>query len=367
MRFSTQREVILDPLQKIVGVVERRQTKPILGHVLVDTIPQGLRFTATDLEIELDVEVEVEETEEGRVTVPARKFYDIVKALPSDAAVQFAVEGQKALIRSGRGRFSLATLPPEDFPRLTGEARQVAFDLRLSGLMDLLRHTAFAMAQQDVRYYLNGLLLEISDGILRTVATDGHRLALYELEGTVEVEGNHQVILPRKGVQELMRFEGQEDTTVSVGLAGNHVFVQFPRAHFVSKLIDGRYPGYDRVIPGDVDKLLVVDRDALRQSLLRTSILSNEKYRGVRLVMNSSVLSLKADNPEHEEAEEEIEAEFDGGEPLEIGFNVNYLLDVLAVLEGDQVRVSLKDGNSSALIQSGASGKGRYVVMPMRL
>jgi len=366
MRIATHREILLEPLQKIVGAVERRQTKPILGNVLIQTGGGTTELTATDLEIELVAELAVDVGEEGAVTVPARKLLDICKALPNGAQLSMETEGDQLRLRSGRSRFTLSTLPASDFPELKEPESVVEFEIGLDQLKTLLRHTAFAMAQQDVRYYLNGLLLEITDGKLKTVATDGHRLALYELPGHLQIEGAHQVIIPRKGVLELLRLDHDGEVKVTIGLGSNHVFVNLPRLRFTSKLIDGRYPSYDRVIPKEAERFLRVNKEDFRQALLRTSILSNEKYRGVRLTIHTGALTLEADNPEHEQAEEEIEASYEGG-PLEIGFNVNYLLDIVSVLEGDELQIALKDSNASALVSSTESEAGQYVVMPMRL
>lgn len=366
MRISAHRETLLEPLQKIAGAVERRQTKPILSNVLIQVAEDTAQLRATDLEIELVAEVAVEVAEEGAVTVPARKLLDICKALPNNAQLVMETDGDKLRLRSGRSRFTLSTLPVADFPELKENASLVEFEIGLEQLKTLLRHTAFAMAQQDVRYYLNGLLMEIDDGTVKTVATDGHRLALYQLPGRLDVNGTHQVIVPRKGVLELLRLGGDEASKVGIELGANHVFMSLPRLRFTSKLIDGRYPSYDRVIPKEGDSFLRIDKEDFRQALLRTSILSNEKYRGVRLAITPSSLTLQADNPEHEQAEEEIEASYEG-KPMEIGFNVNYLLDIVSVLQGEEIQIALKDSNASALVTSTESEAGQYVVMPMRL
>ncbi len=366
MKLTLQREDLLKPLSQIIGVVERRQTLPVLGNVLFETGPGGLRLTATDLEVELVAECPLEGLDEAATTLPARKLHEICRALPEGSEVRIEVEGDRATVRSGRSRFTLATLPAEDFPRVEAFESADTFSLPAHALRELIERTHFAMAHQDVRYYLNGLLLEIRPDRLVAVATDGHRLALAEtpLEGSAEEVV--QVIVPRKGIQELLRLLDAGEQLVEVQLARNHIRVTAEGLQLTSKLIDGRFPDYRRVIPRDNDKILVADRAALRQSLGRTSILSNEKYRGIRLTLAPGSLKIQAHNPEQEEAEEELSVDFKG-ESLDIGFNVTYLIDALDAIEGEKVRIDLSDPNSSCLIRDAAGESGEYVVMPMRL
>jgi DNA polymerase-3 subunit beta len=366
MRFSTQRETLLKPLQKVIGAVERRQTKPILGNVLLKAEPGGLTVTATDLELELVAQMALEAEEGGATTVPARKLFDICRALPEAAMLEFYTQGERATVRSSRSRFSLAGLPAEGFPAVEGLPVKHSLDLEQGELKTLLEHTAFAMAQQDVRYYLNGLLLELTQEGIKAVATDGHRLALYEIPKTLAAVMEQQVIVPRKGVLELQRLLEHEPAAVALRLSPNHIQVSLPGLRFTSKLIDGRFPDYNRVIPQGGDKLMEVNTDLFRQALTRTAILSNEKYRGIRVSLEGERMQLQAHNPEQEEAEEVIEVSYEGP-PVEIGFNVNYLLDVLSVVDGDRVELRLKDSNSSVLITAPNVPQARYVVMPMRL
>ncbi len=364
MKFTSERERILEPLQAVIGVVERRQTMPILANVLLSAKNGRLAVTATDLEVELVAGGEVAVQQAGDVTVPGRKLLDIIRALPDKVSVTFAIEGEKAVVRAGKSRFTLTTLPAAEFPAVEEINPQLSFQVDQPALKRLIDKTHFSMAQQDVRYYLNGMLLESDGKMLRTVATDGHRLALCEME-LVTKSGQHQVIVPRKGVLELQRLIGNEGT-VSVEVGSNHIRVTIGDIRFTSKLVDGRFPEYGRVIPASPPRIVKADREALRRALQRTSILANEKYRGIRLALKQNMVLLTAHNPEQEEAEEEVEVVYQG-EEFEVGFNVNYLLDALAAVDGAEVEVGLTDANSSCLVRAPGGGQGRYVVMPMRL
>ncbi len=366
MNFRIQREQLLNPLQQIIGAVEKRQTMPALSNVLLNADEQSLKLTATDLEIELRASVDMFIDEPGDITVPARKLLDICKALPDEANIEFSVDGEKALIRSGRSRFTLVTLPAADFPSLDTIESQFSFEVSQKTLRDLINKTAFAMAQQDVRYYLNGLLFEVSARKIRTVATDGHRLAFAEKDIDNDINDIRQVILPRKGVLELQRLLSDSDDPVKLVLANNHMQVEVGNTRFTSKLIDGRFPDYHRVIPETTDRLLTAEREALKQALIRVSILSNEKYRGIRLILLDNLLKLEAHNPDQEEADIEIEVDYSGDE-IEIGFNVNYILDVLNSSDNDTVQSSLRDSNSSCLLTFPDQPDYKYVIMPMRL
>jgi DNA polymerase III subunit beta len=355
----------LTPLQAVIGVVERRQTMPILANVLLAVRDGKLSITATDLEVELVAASEVTVQQAGDITVPGRKFLDILRALPSDVSVSLSAEGDKVVIKAGRSRFSLSTLPAGDFPVIEDINAQQKVRVPRKELRRLLDKTHFSMAQQDVRYYLNGMLMEIDGKSLRAVATDGHRLAICETELPAKAGSSQQVIVPRKGVLELQRILDDEGD-VDVAIGTNHVRAQIGDIRFTSKLIDGRFPEYGRVIPPSPPHAVKADRDVLRQALQRTAILSNEKYRGIRITLRSNVITVQAHNPEQEEAEEEIEVTYAGAD-LEVGFNVNYLLDALSAIDGAEVEVGLTDSNSSCLIRSPGSSAARYVVMPMRL
>ncbi len=367
MHFTIQREALLKPLQLVAGVVERRQTLPVLSNVLLVVQGQQLSLTGTDLEVELVGRVQLEEpAEPGEITVPARKLMDICKSLPSDVLIDIKLDEQKLLVKAGRSRFTLSTLPANDFPTVEEGPGSLTCNLEQSKLRRLIERTSFAMAQQDVRYYLNGMLLEVSRNTLRAVSTDGHRLALCSMSAPIEQDDRHQVIVPRKGILELARLLTEPEGMVSIVLGQHHIRATTGEFTFTSKLVDGKLPDYERVLPKGGDKLVIGDRQALREAFSRTAILSNEKYRGIRLLLAAGQLKIQANNPEQEEAEEEISVDYDGSS-LEIGFNVSYLLDVLGVMTTEQVRLILSDSNSSALLQEAGNDDSSYVVMPMRL
>ena len=366
MKFQIQREDLLTPLQKIIGAVEKRQTMPALSNILIKADSNTISLTATDLEIELVTTLALVADEAGETTLPARKLLDICKALPEESSISITVDSNKAMIKSGRSRFSLSTLPAEDFPSLDSINTVAEFDLPQTTLKELIEKTSFAMALQDVRYYLNGLLLEVNTGLLRAVATDGHRLAYCEKQADCDITEIKQVIVPRKGIQELVRLLDVSDEPLKILLGSNHIRVEVGDIRFTSKLIDGRFPDYNRVIPEDGNNTITADRDNLRQALVRASILSNEKYRGIRLVIDGDVLLLQAQNPDQEEADVEVEVDYKG-DALEIGFNVNYMLDVLNVTDAKSVQATLRDSNSSCLMTYPDLPDCKYVIMPMRL
>lgn len=366
MQLSITREDLLKPLQQIIGAVERRQTMPALSNLLLRGSDQNLSITATDLEVELVASLDMEIEDQGATTIPARKLLDICRSLPDQAKIAVNSSNEKIKVSSGRSRFTLATLPAEDFPTIDDLELDQNVVIKEGEFKALIEKTAFAMAQQDVRYYLNGLLLELDAGQIRTVATDGHRLALSQLDHKSDIEGSRQIILPRKGVQELLRLLSNEDNEITASIGKNHLRVNLANLQFTSKLIDGRFPEYQRVLPEECDNRAQIDKVSLKQALARASILSNEKYKGIRLILDNNIMIIQAHNPEHEEAEDEIEIEYTG-ERLEVGFNVVYLLDVLNALESDKVEIIIQDANSSALIVSPESQASRYVVMPMRL
>ncbi len=366
MKFSIDRDALLKPLQLVSGAVERRHNLPILANLLVEVSGHSLKLTGTDLEVELVGQAALEgEVQEGRTTVPAKKFLDIVKSLPDQVELKIEQQDNRLILRSGRSRFTLAILPAEEYPNVEAFQAEIKFTLKQGTLKSLIDATQFSMANQDVRYYLNGLLLETEGNVLRAIATDGHRLALSH-RMVEESLPEKQVIVPRKGVLELQRlFEG-EDLDVTIEIGDNAIRATTQSAVFTSKLVDGRFPDYRRVLPKGGDKIVIASRSQLKQALLRASILSNEKFRGVRVQLETNLIKITANNPEQEEAEEILDIEYDNS-PLEIGFNVSYLLDVLNNLPSDDVRITLIDGNSSALIENHIEEDSMYVVMPMRL
>ncbi len=301
----------------------------------------------------------------GEVTIPGRKLLDIFKSLADKTPVTLSTEGERVTIRAGRSRFTLSSLPAPEFPVVEEINAQQVLAVPQGEFRRLIDKTHFSMAQQDVRYYLNGMLLETEGKVLRAVATDGHRLALSESQLEAMVKTAQQVILPRKGVLELQRILGTEGT-LELGIGTNHIRAQIGDIRFTSKLIDGRFPEYGRVIPQNPTRIVEADRDVLRQALQRTAILSNEKYRGIRLTVRPDLLTLQAHNPEQEEAEDQVEVGYSGDE-IEIGFNVNYLLDALSAIDTEKVEIGLTDSNSSCLIRAHGIAGTKYVVMPMRL
>jgi DNA polymerase-3 subunit beta len=366
MRFSIQREVLLKPLQQVVGVVERRQTLPVLANLLVGVSADRVTFTGTDLEVEMSASAEVADVEPGDVTIPARKLFDICRALPDGSKIDFKLSADRVGVSSGRSRFTLATLPASEFPVIDNIELTERVSLPEATLKGLMDRTAFAMAQQDVRYYLNGLLLDLREKVLRCVATDGHRLAMVETALATDAGAARQIIIPRKGVLELQGLFETGEGEVELEFGRNHLRVRRGAVTFTSKLIDGRFPDYEAVVPIGADKEVRVGREALRGALQRAAILSNEKYRGVKLEVSANKLRIIAHNPEQEEAVEELEAKT-GVAELGVGFNVNYLLDALNALSGDEILMCLRDGNSSCLLRSPDSEEARHVIMPLRL
>ncbi len=365
MKISLQREVLVTPLQQIIGAVEKRQTLPVLANVLLSVNDGKLSMTTTDTEIELQAHLNVQSESDGDITVPARKLLDICKALPAEAQVKLELKENKVQITSKRSKFVLSTLPASDFPLSVNMNEGNAIDIRSDLLGDVIKRTSFSMANQDVRFYLNGLLLEVSSTSLRSVATDGHRLAFAGCEIESSIEAPIRAIIPRKSVLELSRLITGDDS-ISLLFNTQHLKVIFRDVTLTTKLIDGRFPDYNRVIPLDCDKELIFDKELLTQALYRASILSNEKYRGIRMKFEENALAISTNNPDQEEASDELEISY-SDQPIEVGFNVSYLLEAFNRIETENVRLLLKDGNSSCLIMPFNSDDAKYVVMPMRL
>ncbi|MFV0278259.1 MAG: DNA polymerase III subunit beta [Parahaliea sp.] len=367
MKFVISRDALLKPLNLVAGVVERRQTLPVLSNVLLVLEGTRLSLTGTDLEVELVGRVSLPIAGvDGELTVPARKLVDICKSLPEGSDIEFSTEDGKVALRSGRSRFTLSTLPAREFPSIEDSIGTHQFTVKQGELRRLIDSTAFAMAQQDVRYYLNGMLWELKDKKMRVVATDGHRLAMCTLPSRLEKAEDAQIILPRKGVLELARLLMDESADIAIVLGSNHLRATTDDFTFTSKLVDGKFPDYERVVPKSPDKVVTGSRAELRQAFSRAAILSNEKYRGVRLKLLPEAMEIVANNPEQEQAEESVPVDYQG-EVIEMGFNVTYLMDVLGVLSSEQIKLSLSDPNSSALLEETESSDSLYVVMPMRL
>lgn len=366
MRLFIQREDILKPLLAVASIVEKRQTMPILSNILISAHEHGVSFTGTDLEVEVIVNLQTEVQQTGEITVSARKLVDICKALPDNSKIDIAVADGKMQIRSGRSKFNLVTLSAAEFPRLDNFVSTSTFNLEPTILKELLDKTAFSMALQDVRYYLNGLLLEIQDGKMLAVGTDGHRLSLSSKQiDTNGVEGK-QVILPRKAVLGLSKLLSDGSNECSLQLTDNHIRLSFGESVFTAKLIDGRFPDYKRVIPPYADELVQGDKNQFKTALSRAAILASEKYRGVYLKIEPGSLWIKANNPDQEDAEEEVAIQYNG-RPLEISFNASYLLDAINALETDDFIMSIQDETKSCIIRNADSEDSLYVVMPMRL
>ena len=365
MKYKINRDLLLKPLQRVSGVVGRSQTLSILSNVLLQVDDNQLSITGTDLEVEMIAQIPLENAEPGEITVPAKRLVDIVKELPDKAEIEFALNGQHLNVSAGRFKSTLSTLPVTDFPVVEKAAMETALRLNSKAFKQLLDKTAFAMGQEDVRYFLNGMLIELAPGSIRVVATDGHRLAtaLFAIDHDC---GDKQIIVPRKGVLELQRMLGEIDGDVQITMNANHLCVDSADCNLTTKLIDGRYPDYDRVIPKNGDKEVIVDRLELRQALTRTAIFSNEKLRGIGVVLQTASLVLSANNPEQEKAEETVNVDYTG-EGLETGFSAHYLQDVLNILAIDKVKIVLHDTNSSALIGDPNDADTIYVVMPMKL
>ncbi len=369
--IKSQRDMLLSPLLSVSGIVEKRHTLPILSNVLLEKEEDRLTFLATDIEIQITTVTNGTIGEnDGAVTVSAKKLQDILRLLPENSEVSLSLDEKRLLIRTEKSRFSLQTLPASDFPRMAiSEDSSKKITVTQKQFRHLLGQTQFAMATQDVRYYLNGLLLLIDGKYLRAVATDGHRLAYASMALNVEDESNlpHQeFILPRKTVLELSRQLDDSDELLHIELASNQIRFQFKQIDLVSKLIDGKFPDYERVIPASLKSTIVLNRTDLYQSMVRAAILTNEKFRGIRLLLSNGILKIIAANTEQEEAQEEIEVEFHG-DPLDVGFNVGYLLDVLNNTTAEMIEWGFNDANSSSLITIPDNDHFKYVVMPMRI
>ncbi|ENV45902.1 DNA polymerase III subunit beta [Acinetobacter schindleri] len=382
MRLKIAKESLLNVLSHVVGAVERRHTLNILSNLKIQVTAQALTVTGSDLEVELVASMPLNEgacLQAGETTVPARKLIDICKSLPSAALVDLQItEDQRCILKSGNSRFVLGTLPAEDYPLLSTENSQgTQVTVTQRELKRLFEKTAFAMAVQDVRFYLTGTLLEIDANQLRAVTTDGHRLALCETAAQSTAAQPIQAIVPRKAVGELQRLLSVEDDQLSLLIGRELLNVTITVANrdkeqgdttvrFTTKLIDGKFPDYRRVIPRGGDKHVIIAHDVFKQSLQRVAILSNEKLRGIFLNFNADSLQLRANNPEQDEAIEDLAIQY-ADAPMEMSFNAQYLLEVLGVLDGDDVSMSMTEANQSVLVQDPAHTDQTYVVMPMRV
>jgi DNA polymerase III subunit beta len=366
MYLEIEKSRLIKPLSLVSSVVEKRQTLPILSNLFLRVENGTLTLTGTDLEVEISFQIDAIKGEDGSCTVTARKFHDICRALPDNAVLKLRVDGKGAHIQSGRSRFKLQTLPAEDFPSLDTREWEERLKVSERELKRLLEATAFSMAQQDVRYFLNGVLVDVRDDVMRAVATDGHRLAKSETRLSGGKYKARQAIVPRKAVQEMLRFLEDEDRELVLEMNPNHIRLHSHSSTLTTKLIDGRFPDYETVMAQVLSVSLVVDRHELADVLNRTAILTNEKFRGIRVHLGSNLFTVTAHNPDQEEATDEIPVEYEGTE-LDIGFNVNYLLDALKAIDSTNVEVRLQDTGSGCILREPGNEDTLYLVMPMRL
>ncbi|PJG83928.1 DNA polymerase III subunit beta [Caviibacterium pharyngocola] len=366
MQFTVSRENLLKPLQQVCGVLSGRPNIPVLNNVLLHIEGNRLTITGTDLEVELSTQAQLSDSnQDGQFTIPAKKFLDICRSFADDADITVTFEEDRALVRSGRSKFNLTTLPADEYPNLADWQSEVDFSLTQATLRRLIEATQFSMANQDARYFLNGMKFETEGNLLRTVATDGHRLAVCTIPLEQDLQA-HSVILPRKGVLELARLLEATDQPARLQIGTNNLRIDLGNIIFTSKLIDGRFPDYRRVLPRNAQRIMVGNWETLKQAFARAAILSNDKVRTVRLQLADNQLTVTATNPEQEIAEEIIDVSYSGDE-MEVGFNVSYILDVLNALKCNQVRIRLTDASSSCLIEDVEDASAEYVIMPMRL
>ncbi|HPQ97073.1 MAG: DNA polymerase III subunit beta [Thiothrix sp.] len=372
MKLTQTRETLLEALQATLGAIEKRHTSPILENVLLRIEAGNTHWRGTDLELEIATSTPVIDAEDGEITLAARKLADICKSLPPDSMVAIDVlDNDRAVVSSGRSRFELSTLPARDYPELEDIGSTLELEMGEREFKALLENTAFAMANQDVRYYLNGLLLELNEQHIRTVSTDGHRLSLCTLEREQvradDVKEPLQVIIPRKGVLEMIRLlRSDSQTAVRLQLSQNHLRILIDQLSFTTKLVDGRYPDYQAAVPPKGQISVEVDRMAFRDMLSRVSILSNEKFRGVRLSLADNVLTVQSNNPEQETAQDELDVNYQG-QAFNIGFNVTYLLEAINHLHNESMTLQFNSPESSALLTDPGDASVCNVIMPIRL
>ena len=366
MNIQINRETLLKPLTSVTSIVEKRHTLPILSNLLLEVKQNKIHLTATDLEMQISLTVDSVTSGDFSTTLSAKKLLDICRSLPDNAEINMSTTESRITLKAAKSRFNLQTLPAADYPVMTKtQANSTLVVLAQRELKDLLKQVEFAMAQQDIRYYLNGLLFEIAANKLNIVGTDGHRLSFTSTELKQNYE-KQDVILPRKTVVELIKLLDDSDDEVQIELASNQVNFSFANLKLISKVIDGKFPDYNRVIPVGHQNTFSVERLNVLLAMQRASILSNEKYRGIRMVLSNNNLKLISTNSDQEEAEEEMEINY-SGDALDIGFNVTYLIDVLNNTNSDQANFSFADANSSCLITIPNNPNYKYVVMPMRI
>jgi len=366
MNIKVNRNVLLKPLSDVSGIVEKRHALPILSNLLLEGENGVLKFTATDLEVQISLSIKVETKESFKTTIAARKLFDITRALPEESILDIQIDESKVMVKAKKSRFNLQTLPAKDYPIMVkNEGKGITFSVPQNELKSLLKQVDFSMAQQDIRYYLNGLLFEVDGKKLNIVATDGHRLS-FTSTNLKESQEKTQIIIPRKTIIELTKLMGDDDQPVTISVTKNQVTFKFNDIDLITKVIDGKFPDYNRVIPIGHTNVFDVDRLSLLSSMQRASILSNEKYRGIRMVIEENNLKLISSNSEQEQAEEELEIKYTGT-TIDIGFNVTYLIDVLVNIQFDKLTFAFNDSSSSCLITIPNNNDYKYVVMPMRI
>jgi len=366
MNLNIIKASLLEPLQKVFGVVERRQTLPILSNVYMSISDGVLKLTGTDLEVQVSAQTNIDSDAEFTITIPGRKLLDICRSLPDESIIKFAFEPDHVVIKSGKSRFTLRTLSADEYPLFDELNYLNQIQLNRDLLVKAFSKTIFCMAQQDVRYYLNGLMMEVDNGHLQTVASDGHRLALSSNPIEGDSQPVSQVIIPRKAAQEVLRLIEKFEGAVDVKVAKNNINFSFDDVQLNAKLIDGRFPDFKNVVPDESEHSFMVSKQLFKSALSRVSILSNEKYKGIRLDLSPQLMTINANNPEQDEAEEEVLVDYEGNN-MSMGFNSSYLMDALNVIESDLVRISFTDTNSSCLLENPDDLTSRFVIMPMRI
>jgi len=366
MNFIINREQLLSPLQQIVSVIEKRQTMPILSNVLVVVNEDGLVLTGTDLEIQLIAKINLDTSEPGQITVPARKFLDIIRLLPNESEIKIELKENKVKVTSGRSRFSLTTLAADNYPEFSESELDNQFLINAGQFKKALDKTVFCMANQDIRYYLNGLLLHISNSKLKLVASDGHRLSIYEDNIGTATGYESRIILPRKGVLELSRLLDDEEAELNIQFSNSNIRIYIKDLTFSAKLVDSKYPDFSKVFDQPFFNQIHIQRQLLKDALTRVSILANEKFKGITFDISDNLLRLNSHNPEHDEANEELIIEYQG-EPLSIAFNSQYVLDAVSNLDSELAVLTIASNASSCFIEEPEQQLYKFIVMPMRL
>lgn len=366
MKFNINKDQLLTPLQQIVSVIEKRQTMPILSNVLINATEDQIVLTGTDLEIQIIAKINLPVEQPGSVTVPARKFLDICRLLPNEAEIKFEHKDDKVKVTSGRGRFSLTTLPAENYPDFAESDFENQFQINAGKLKKALDKTIFCMANQDVRYYLNGLLLHVSNSRIKLVASDGHRLSIYEDDIGAATGYEARIIVPRKGVQELSRLLDDPDVDADIQFSTNNIRIFYKDLIFSAKLVDAKYPDFSRVFEQSFHSPALIQKQLLKDALTRVAVLSNEKFKGVTLDIGENLVKISTHNPEHDEAEEELVMQYQG-EGMTISFNSQYLLDAVSNLDSEMAVLTIASNASSCFIEEPEQPLFKFIVMPMRL